>query len=510
MSKNVHNNNKRILHNTLLLYVRMLFIMVVSLYTSRVILNCLGVEDYGIYNVVGGVVAMMGMLNSAMSSSTTRYLTYELGRGDTVKLSQTFSMCLQIYILVSILFVIVAETIGLWFLNTQLVIPYNRIAAANWVYQFSIISVVNQLLLNPYNASIIAHERMGIYAYVSIIDAILRLIIVYLLLIIPFDSLISYGLMVMIISISVTLIYRIYCIRNFNECHYRYNGDKVLFKQLISYSGWNLFGSVAAFVKGQGLNILINVFFNPSVNAARGIAYQINTAVYTFINNFYTAVKPQITKYYAQGDLFNMQNLVFKSSIFSFYLILILALPIIIETPQIIKLWLGQLPEYVIPFVRLIIVISAVDGIASPLMTVAHATGKIALYQGLVGTATILIIPISYFTLKMGGSPVSVFVVSLIVAILCLFLRLFIVKRLVNFPFWKYTYKVFLKALFITGMSLPLPLYIHVKLDDSFESLCISVFACLLNTLLIIYYVGLEKNEKRYILRNLKNKIGKK
>ena len=505
----ISNNNKRIAKNTLLLYFRMLFIMVVSLFTSRVILKTLGVEDFGIYNVVGGVVAMMGMLNSSMSSSTIRYLTYEMGTGNKELLAQIFSMCLQIFMLIAIIFVILAETVGLWFLNTQLVIPEERMLAANWVYQFSIISVVNQLLVNPYNASIISHERMNIYAYMSIFEVLLKLLIVYLLLIISYDRLIVYGFLFMMLSLLMTMAYRVYCIRNFEECHYHVNKDEKLFKQLVSYSGWNLFGSVSYFVKGQGLNVLINMFFNPSVNAARGIAYQINHAINQFVSNFYTAVKPQITKYYAQGDIENMENLVFRSSRLSFFLILLLSLPIIIETPQIVQLWLGQLPEYVVPFVRLIIIISAVEGIATPLMTVAHATGKIALYQGLVGTATILIIPISYFVLKMGSSPISVFVVSLVVAIICLFLRLFIVKRLVNFPFWEYTYKVFLKALFITGISLPVPLFIHVKLEDSFASLCMSVFFCLLNTLLIIYYVGLEKNEKNYILKNIKNKIKK-
>ena len=485
----------------------MLFIMVVSLFTSRVILKTLGVEDFGIYNVVGGIVAMIGMLNSAMTSSTIRYLTYELGKGDKDNLAQVFSMCLQIFMLISLCFVILSETIGLWFLNTQLVIPEDRMKAANWVYQFSIFSVVNQLMTNPYNATIISHERMNVYAYVSIIEVLLKLAIVYLLVVINYDRLISYGFLFLILSIVKTLLYRFYCIRSFEECKYKLNKNKTLFLQLISYSGWNLFGSIAGFVKGQGLNILINMFFNPSVNAARGIAYQINNAVNQFIHNFYTAVKPQITKYYAQGDIIHMEKLVFSSSRFSFFLILLLSLPIIIEAPQLVLLWLGQLPEYVVPFVRLIIIISAVEGMASPLMTVAHATGKIRLYQSTVGTVTMLIVPISYCVLKLGFSPISVFVVSLTVAIICLFLRLWIVKRLVNFPFWSYTNKVFVNALIVTIGASVLPVLLHCYLEESISNMLLSILLCLICSIISIYWIGLKYEERLYIKKLIRSKF---
>lgn len=505
--EDITQNNKRIAKNTLLLYFRMLFIMIVSLFTSRVILRTLGVEDFGIYNVVGGVVAMMGMLNSSMSSSTIRYLTYELGTGNKERLSQIFCMCLQIFMLIAIVFVLFAETIGLWFLNTQLVIPEERMIAANFVYQFSIVGVVNQLLVNPFNATIISHERMNIYAYMSIFEVILKLLIVYLLLIISYDRLIMYGLFFMILSLIITMVYRIYCIKNFEECRFHINKDKTLFKQLVSYSGWNLFGSVAYFVKGQGLNVLINMFFCPSVNAARGIAYQINNAVNQFVSNFYTAVKPQITKYYAQGDKKNMEILVFRSSRLSFFLILFLSLPIIVETPQIVYLWLGELPQYVVPFVRLIIIISAVEGIATPLMTVAHATGRIAVYQSLVGTTTMLIIPISYLFLKLGYSPISVFVISLTIAIICLFERLWILKRLTNFPFIEYCQKVFGNALFITFLSAILPLLLHYYLEESILNLFISIIFCIVNTIMIIIFFGMNGAERKFIISFFKHKI---
>ena len=353
-------NNKRIAKNTILLYIRMFFIMAVTLYTSRVVLNTLGVVDFGIYNVVGGVVAMMGILNGAMAVSTQRYLTFELGRGDMVRLKQVFSVCFTIFFLLSVIVVILAETVGLWFLHNKMVIPAERMTAANWVYQYSILACILSLVVNPFNAIIIAHERMNVYAYVSILEVSLKLAVVYLLLVIPADRLSTYGLLILISQAIVALTYIVYCWRHFKETHYRFYWERPLFLELVSYSGWNLFGSVSGLVKGQGLNILLNMFFNPAVNAARGIAYQINSAITQFFTNFYTAVRPQITKYYAQGDMEDMLKLVFRSSKFSFYLIMLISMPIVIEAPYIVNLWLGQLPEYVVPFTRLIIVINAI------------------------------------------------------------------------------------------------------------------------------------------------------
>lgn len=508
MSLNVSANNKRIAKNTLLLYFRMFIIMAVSLYTSRVVLQALGVEDFGIYNVVGGVVAMMGVLNSAMSISTQRFLTFELGRGDTVQLKRVFSTCFSIYVLLSIIILILSETVGLWFLNNKMVIPDNRIVAANWVYQFSIISCINALMTNPYNAIIIAREKMNIYAYISIIEVVLKLVIVYLLLIIPYDRLLSYGAFILGVSIIIAMIYRVYCISKYPESRYHFYWDKPLFKQLLSYSGWNLFGSVSSIAKGQGLNLLLNMFFNPAVNASRGIAYQINTAITQFFTNFYTAVRPQITKYYAQNDMDNMLKLVFQSSKFSFYLIYFISLPILIEAPYIIKLWLGQLPDYVVVFTRMIVVISAVDSMATPLMTIAHATGNIKLYQSVVGTVTILNIPISYFLLKYGGcSPVSVFVTSLCLSIVCLFLRLWIVNRLVNFPVYKYVKDVIFNTSLIGFLAAILPVILYVCMDENLFSFLAVSSTCILSSLSIIYLIGLSVGEKKILVKTLKKKL---
>lgn len=506
-NNNQSANNKRIAKNTLLLYFRMFVIMAISLFTSRVILKVLGVEDFGIYNVVGGIVAMLGVLNATMAVSTQRYLTFELGTGNKAKLRQNFSMCFTIYLMLAVIFVILAETVGLWFLNTHMTIPDNRIVAANWVYQFSIISSVFSLLTNPYNASIIAHEKMDIFAYVSMGDAVLKLLIVYLLTVTDYDKLIVYGGLFLCIQLFDMALYFVYCFRHYDETHYKFFWNKNLFKEIFSYSGWNLFGSLCGIAKGQGLNILLNMFFNPSVNAARGIAFQVNNIVSQFFTNFYTAVRPQITKYYAQNDLENMFNLVFRSSKFTFYLILLISLPLLIESPFIINLWLGQLPEYVVPFIRLIIIVTAIDSTASPIMTTCHATGNIKLYQSLVGTIIFLNLPISYVILSMGASPISVFMVSEILSSIGFFARLWVVQRLVNFPIRKYLQEVCGKVIFVAIIAGIIPSIIHFTFDQSVIVSLINCLICVLSTIAAIYLIGLTINERTFINSAIKKKL---
>lgn len=505
--ENIESNNKRIAKNTLLLYARMILIMGVSLYTSRLVLNALGIVDFGIYNVVGGIVAMLGVLNGAMAVSTQRYLTFELGRGNMMRLNQTFSVCMLIFFLLSLLVVILAETLGLWFLNTHMTIPSERMPAANWVYQYSILTSILSLMVIPYNATIIAHERMNAYAYVGIMEAALRLGIVYLLLATDTDRLATYGFLFFASQLVVTITYIIYCLRHFPESRYRFYWEKSLFKELVSYSGWNLFGSLSGLVKGQGLNILLNMFFNPAVNAARGIAFQINAAITQFFSNFYTAVRPQITKYYAQGNMEEMTKLVFRSSKMSFYLIMLISMPIIIETPYIVNLWLGQLPEYVVPFTRVIIVISAIDAMASPLMTAAHATGRIKLYQSSVGTMTILNIPISYVFLKLAFSPMAVFYISLIIAVICLFMRLWIVRRLMPFPVRNYIVKVFGTSVLVCALTLTVPLSTYLLVDVNIYTVLSVCALCVVSSGASIYYVGLDKHERRFVVEATKKKI---
>ena len=508
MEQSVSENNKRIAKNTVILYIRMFFVMLVSLYTSRVVLNTLGVSDFGIFNVVAGVVTMMQVINGAMTVSTQRYLTFELGKHDMKQFQKTFSMCMTIFVLLCILMLFVGETLGLWFVNTYLVIPEDRIAAANWVYQFALLSCICTLLNNPYNATIIAYEKMDVYAYIGIVEVVLKLAIVYLLLIIPADRLAVYGGLTFLSTLIITLTYRFYCINKFKDTKYIFYWDKELFKQLLSYSGWNLFGSLSGVAKGQGLNILINMFFGPSVNASRGIAYQINSIVSSFFSNFYTAVRPQITKYYAQDNKEEMFKLVLNSSKMAFFLILFISLPIIIEAPMIINVWLGQTPEYVVPFVRIIMIITAIDSMSTPLMTAIHATGNNRLYQLSAGIIMILTLPISYALLKMGLSPVSVFFASLCLSFISLFVRLYLAKRQLDFPFIKYTIEVVLRSFIVAVLSMILPIFIHCSLSESIISTIIVCCMCLLSSLTVTYYIGLSKYErvavKLLIRRNLK------
>ncbi len=490
-----------------MLYVRMFFIMAVTLYTSRVILQVLGVEDFGIYNVVGGVVSMIGFLKGAMSAATTRFITYELGRNDLEQLRKTYCVSLMIYALICIVFVFLAETVGLWFLNAQLIIPDDRINAANWVYQFTLLSLIVEMMAQPFNAVIISHERMSFFAYISVLEVILKLLIVYILTIQPYDNLATYGVLVFVVSLIVQTVYGLYCKRNFQECKFKIYKDSLLFKQMFFYSGWNLFGSLSALVKGQGLNILLNIFFNPAVNAARGIAFQIGNAISQFSHNFFTAVRPQIIKYYAQEDLDNMFVLIFRSSKLSFYLNLFFSVPLLIETTYIINLWLGQIPEYVVVFSRLIIIISAVEAMAHPMMTAAHATGNVALYQSTVGTMNILNLPVSYVFLVLGYSPMTVFWISLVITILCVFVRLFIVKHLINsFPVVLYIKKVLAICVLVGLLSFLFPLLVYTYMPIGFCRFVLNCVVCSLSVITIIYFLGLDKNEQTFV-NNYTNRL---
>ncbi len=502
-------NNKRIAKNTLLLYFRMFFIMAISLYTSRIVLQALGVEDFGIYNVVGGVVSMLGFFNAAMSAATQRYLTFELGRKNYVRLNQIFSTCQVIYAFLAIIFLILAETAGLWFLENKMTIPGNRMFAVHWVYQFSILSCMISLLSTPYNAAIIAHERMNIYAYIGIIEVFLKLAIVYLLLILPNDNLIMYGLLMMLTSLITALISCIYSYRKIRESHFVFYWERKLFIQLLSYSWWNLFGSVAVLLKGQGLNVLLNMFFNPAVNASRGIAYQINGVINQFFSNFYTAVRPQITKYYAQGNLENMHKLVFQSSLIMYYLILLISLPIIIEAEGLIFLWLGQIPEYVVIFTQLIIVISAIDALSHPLMTSMQATGNIKAYQIVISSITILVVPISYLLLRNGASPIAVFTSSLFISCISHFIRLLFVRKMVRLSIRVYFRNVVSKIVYVTIFASLLPLILKAYLQHSIPNMFIICLICVCSTCATIWFLGLSRQDKNMISSFIANKLSR-
>jgi O-antigen/teichoic acid export membrane protein len=487
----------------------MILTMLVSLYTSRVILNTLGVEDYGIYNVVGGVVSMFAFFNSAMSSATQRFLSYEIGKGDFEQLRKTFNATQIIHIGIAVLIFILAETVGLWFVKAYLVIPAERLEAAIWVYHFSVLSFMVSIIQVPYNATIVAHERMNVYAYVSIIEVTLKLLIVFMLTWITFDKLKLYGILYFCVVFIIAVIYRVYTRRNFQESSFEVVKDKKLYKTLISYSGWNLFGNIASVAKGQGVNILLNIFFGPVVNAARGIAMQVQAAVNSFVSNFQMAVNPQIIKSYAAEEREYMTSLVIRSSKFSFYLLLLLSLPIIIEIDQILKLWLKTVPDYSSIFTILVLVIILIDCVSGPLMTAIQATGKIKVYQTVVGSLLMLILPISYVLLKQGYSPEITLYVNILISIIALFFRLYLVWKLLGFPVRRFAKEIILKNIIIVLLSLALPLFIRYFMEENLIRLIVVVFVTLIWNVTIIFALGLHKSEKAIVIRSI-NKIVKR
>lgn len=504
------DNNKRILKNTGFLYIRMFLVMAISLFTSRIILKNLGVEDFGIYNVVGGVVAMMAVVNNSMAVATQRYITFSLGKEDLDALKRVFNTSLLIYIILSLLLVFLAETIGLWWINNKLVIPETRLLASNWVYQYAIVTCCLTLLVNPFNATIIAYERMDYYAYLSILEVVLKLTVAYAISVIPYDKLNIYGLLLMCVQFIIFIIYVAYCRAQFQECRFQYYKRNPLMKELLSYSGWNLLAAFSGVAKGQGLNIMLNAFFGPAVNAARGIAYQINAVISQFFNNFYTAVKPQITKYYAQNEHKEMINLVFMSARMSFFLILFISLPIMIETPTIIGLWLDTEIDYVVVFTRLIILISAIDAMANPLMTLMHATGKIKLYQLVISGTLILILPISYVCLKhFNCEPTSAFYVSLCVSIFGIFARLWLVNRKVEFPIKNYIISVYGRCTLVALLSGVIPFVLSLYMTESVFRLIVTCIVCVFSSVTVIIVLGMNQNERTFISSRIKTIIKK-
>ncbi|MGV8093752.1 MAG: lipopolysaccharide biosynthesis protein [Mangrovibacterium sp.] len=498
-------SNKRIAKNTLVLYFRMILTMLVSLYTSRVVLNTLGVEDYGTYNVVGGVVTMFGFFNGAMSSATQRFLSFDLGRGDYLQLRKTFNATLIIHTVIAILVFILAETVGLWFVNTQLNLPEGRIEAARWVYHFSVLTFMVSIIQVPYNAVIIARERMNVYAYASILEALLKLFIVFMLTWIAFDKLKLYGILLFAVSFIVASIYRIYGLKQFDETHFELVIDKTLYKTLISYSGWNLFGGVAAISKVQGASIILNIFFGTVVNAAQGVANQVSGSINMFVSNFQMASNPQIIKSYAAEDKEYMTNLVIRTARFSFCLLFIPTLPVILEIEYILKLWLKIVPEYTAVFTILILINVLIDTISGPLMTSIQATGKIKTYQAIVGILLILILPVSYVFFRLGFPPYFTFIVSIAVSVLALAFRLLLTKRQIpEFSARSFLKKIVIKNFLTALLSVIFPMFIFINMQAGFQRLIIVTSASLLSSILVVYFIGLKNNERMFVKNAIK------
>lgn len=496
MSDN-QENNKRIAKNTLMLYFRMFITMAVGLYTSRVVLNTLGVEDYGIYNVVGGVVAMFTFVNAAMGAATSRFLTFALGENNFIKLKKIFNVSITIHFLISVIVVFLAETIGLWFFSNKLNIPFERFDAAMWVFQLSILTTAISIMSVPFNASIISHERMSVFAYISISDVILKLLIVYLLLVMPFDKLKSYALLLCFVQIMNQVIYMIYCKKHFTEVSFRPLWDKQLFLEMFSFAGWSLVGNLAYVTYTQGLNMLLNMMFGPAVNAARGIAVQVQVTIYNFVNNFQTAINPQLVKSFANGDLEYQKKLICYSSKLSFFLLCIIALPVFIETPYILRLWLVQVPEHTVNFVRIMLFISLIDTLSVPISFSIGATGKVRLPNIIVSIILIAILPISYILLMTGLPAETVFLVHLFCACCAQLARVLIFRHLTGFSVGYYVKRVIMPSILvliiisIIGYAIFYAFYSETIID-----LFVVSILCVICSLPIIFFIGLGTYER--------------
>ena len=502
-------NTKRIAKNTLMLYVRMLFGMLVSLYTSRVVLNTLGVEDYGIYNVVGGFVAMFSIISSSLSASVSRFLTFELGKGDKKRLKEIFSTSLLIHAVLAGVIFILAESIGVWFLNTQMTIPKERLEAANWVLQCSIFTFIINLISIPYNALIIAYERMKVFAYISILEAVGKLAIALLITMLTTDKLILYAILMCTIAFIIRMTYGAYCKKHFEECTFHFVFDKELLRRMFSFAGWNFIGATATILRDQGGNIVINLFCGPAVNAARGIAFQVNTAIHGFITNFMTALNPQITKSYASGDKNYMMSLILHGARLSFYMLLFLSLPVLVNTHYILMLWLKIVPEHSVTFVRLVLILGMCEAISNPLITAMLATGNIRKYQIIVGSLNMMNLPISYILLFMGMYPEAVFIVAIILSISCLAARILLLRGMIGLSGKDFLIKVCVNVIIVTAFSTIFPIWLATQLSESFSSfvyLTMSSFVC---TGIVIYYVGLNKAERQFA-KDKVNRIIKK
>ena len=493
-------NNKRIAKNTLLLYSRTLLLMGVTLYTSRVVLSSLGIEDFGIYSVIGGVVAMFSMLTSTISSAISRFITYELGTGNIEKLKKIFSSAITIQIILGFIVVVLAGTLGAWFLNNKMNIPDERMNAANWVLYLSIVTFMINLISVPYNAEIIAHEKMSAFAYISILDAVGKLTIAYLITNSPIDKLVFYSIMMCVVAMITRFIYGLYCNRNFEECTYRFIWDKILLKQMFVFAGWNFIGATSALLRDQGGNIIINLFCGPVVNSAKSIANQVNSAVNSFVVNFMTALNPQITKSYASGDTEYMMALIFQGARFSYYMLLLLSLPIIINTPYILNLWLKEVPEHTVLFARLTLIFAMSESISNLLITAMLATGKIRNYQIVVGGLQLMNLPISYIFLRMGYLPEIVLLVAIFISQCSLIARLIMLRSLIQLRIRQYLNKVYLNIIIVSVSAGIIPICFSFYIESTFGNIIVSCLFSLICTLIAIFYVGCDTKERQFIL----------
>lgn len=499
MSNQLQENNKRIAKNTLLLYFRLILTMGVGLFTSRVVLNTLGVDDYGVYNVVGGVVMMFSLFTGSLSTAISRFLTYELGKGNIKKLNVVFSTSVNIQLVLAVAVSILAEIGGVWFLNTHMNIPMARMNAANWVLQFSILTFAVSLVSVPYNAAIIAHEKMSAFAYISILEVLLKLLVAYALYISPIDKLKTYAGLLALVALIIRFVYSLYCSRHFEEAHYKFVFDKTLLKQMTGFAGWNLLGISASLFNTQGVNIVVNLYFGVAINAARGVASQVEGLIRQFVTNFTTAINPQITKSYAAGDLDYMYSLVCRGSKFSYFLMFFFAVPFMFETETIMALWLKNYPPEAPLFLRLSMVGTLFDILGNSTANAAWATGNVKKYYIIVGSVGCLVFPISWFCFALGFEAYTSYLAFMIIYLVLVFVKLYIIKGLINFPVIKYYKEVFGRIIPVSLLAFALPSIPYLYIESGIIRCFIVCLVSLLSTGMLVYAIGLTNGERRMV-----------
>jgi O-antigen/teichoic acid export membrane protein len=478
----------------------MIVIILISLYTVRAVLNALGPSDYGIYNVVGGFVALIIFFNGTISNATQRFLTFELGHGDKEKLAKTFSTLFAIHFLFAIIILLVSETIGLWFVNTQLVFPQERKPAVNFLYQCSIVTLLVNFINIPYNASIISHERMDIFAYISMLEVFFKLAVVFLMIHSPFDKLCSYAFLLVLVSLIITTIYHIYCVNNFSECNYnKKHLSRNIFKEIFAYTSWTVIGNSSSVFKEQGINVLINIFFGTVINASRAISMQVYTAINSFAVNFMTAIRPQITKSYANGDIDRAINLTLKSAKFSSYLLILLSIPVFVESNFILKLWLKEVPAYSTAFVQWVLILSIARMLQNSPVVLYLATGKVKYVQIVGGGIMLLNLPISYIFLKLQYSPVVTVIIGLVIELVVFIIILLFIRKMMAFPFLKFIKEVLLKLILIIGLAVCLPLFISNSMTEGLYRLIVVTLSSIVSVIVTVYFIGFDASERKTV-----------
>lgn len=498
------SNNKRIAKNTILLYFRMLVTMVVGLYTSRIVLQELGMSDYGTYNVVGGVVTMFTFINGSMAAGTQRFITFELGKGDMYALKKVFSTSLVVHLIMMAVIFLGAETIGVWFVQNKMVFDVGREVAAMWVYQFSVISCILSIFQTPFMATIIAHEKMDIYACMSIFDVTIKLIVAFIIQSATFDKLIFYALLIFLSNVATFAMYNIYCRRHFEESRFSLHLDKQTFRKMFSFSAWDIVGSLATIGQAHGVNIVINLFCGTVVNAARGISVTVNSMVMQFVNNFLMASNPQLIKYYASKQISEMVRLAIYTANLSTYLLLFIGIPVFVEIEYLLQLWLGDYPEYTPIFVRIILVQSLIQSMGTPTMRSLHAVGNIKLMNIFVGTLLLLILPMSFLLFKIGFTVEIVLLVNIFPWLLAIPIRLLLLKKYVGFPFWTYFSEVLLKGTVIAVLVYILPSFVHNSIvEPDFVRFLLVGITSVFSSTIIIYFLGLNKHLRKKVASRL-------